>query len=98
MIAWTSSVTAAPPMGRPGGLPNAARPAAPHPSRAGVLLDDGLRRRGRLRQHDLRLAALPLADEELALRRAGLVPLQRPEDRVHGVRAATVREARLGGD
>src|SRR4051812_20113205 len=102
MIAWTNSVTVAaalpraPGTGRQGGcLPDAARPAAPHPSRAGFPLHDRLRGRRRLRQHDLRLAALPLADEELALRRAGLVPLQRAEDRVHGVAADPVGELRL---
>src|SRR4051794_32096493 len=96
MIAWTNSVMVASPDCRPGGAPRGAvRPAAPYPSRPGVLLDDGLRRRGRLGQDDLRLAALPLADQELALRRAPLVPLQRPEDRVHAVRADPVGELRL---
>src|ERR687885_240528 len=85
-----------PPIDRPGGdrvLPSrSARPAAPNPSRAGVLLDDGLRSRGRLREHDLRLAVLPLADQELALRRARLVPLERAEDRVDRVAADPVGE------
>src|SRR5436190_4973327 len=76
MIAWTNSVMVVSSDCRPGGAPcGAARPAAPYPSRAGVLLDDGLRRRLGLGQDDLRLAVLPLADEELALRGARLVPL-----------------------
>src|SRR3954453_2287716 len=60
-----------------------------------VLVDD--RRRGRhvLRQHDLRLAVLPLADEELALRAAVLVPAELPEDRVDLVGADPVRELQL---
>src|SRR4051794_25304683 len=99
MIAWTNSVMVASPGCRPSGTPpGAARPAAPYPSRARGLLDDGLGRRRRLRQHDLRLAVLPLADQELALRGARLVPLERPEDRVHGVRADPVGQLRLVAD
>src|SRR3954454_4055663 len=97
-IAWTNSVMdgVAPRRCRPGGAPSgAARPAGPHPSRSGVLLHDGLRRRGVLGQHDLRLAVLPLADQELSLRRARLVPLERPEDRVDAVRPDPLRELRL---
>src|SRR3954464_5005683 len=90
--AWTNSVMVVPRTVGPdgGGPPPPAppRPSAPYPSRCGVLLDDGLRCRGRLRQHDLRLAVLPLADQELALRRARLVPLQRAEARVDLVRPA----------
>src|SRR3954471_12550876 len=82
--------------GRPGGAPRCApRPAGPYPSRPGVLPDDGLRCRGVLGQDDLRLAVLPLADQELALRRARLVPLERAEDRVDAVRPDPVRELRL---
>src|SRR3954469_23794496 len=99
MIAWTNSVMVVSPDCRPSGAPpGAARPAAPYPSRARVLLDDGLGRRGRLRQHDLRLAVLPLADQELALRGARLVPLERPEDRVDAVAADPVGELRLIAD
>src|SRR3954453_13877699 len=94
--AWTSSVMVVPrTVGPDGGgppPPAADRPSAPCPSRSGVLLDDGLRRRDGLRQQDLRLAVLPLADQELALRRARLVPLQRAEDRVDGVAADPVGE------
>src|SRR5919112_6599476 len=97
--AWTSSVMVFPgTVGPDGGPPAAVRPSAPYPSRSGVLLDDGLRGRGRLRQHDLRLAVLPLADQELALRRAGLVPLQRAEDRVDAVAADPVGELVLVAD
>src|SRR3954464_5872885 len=92
--AWTNSVMVVPrTVGPDGGCPPqpaAARPSAPCPSRSGVLLDDGLRRRDRLRQHDLRLAVLPLADQELALRRAGLAPLQRGGRRVARVAADPV--------
>src|SRR3954466_3061784 len=55
----------------------------------------GVRGRGVLRQDDLRLAALPLADEELALRAAVLVPAQRPEDGRDLVRAQPVGELEL---
>src|SRR4051795_6687136 len=96
MIAWTNSVMVASPGCRPSGTPpGAARPAAPYPSRARGLLDDGLGRRRRLRQDDLRLAVLPLADQELALRGARLVPLERAEDGVDAVRPDPVRELRL---
>src|SRR3954451_8366973 len=99
MMAWTNSVMVVSPDCRPSGAPpGAARPAAPYPSRARGLLDDGLGRRGRLRQHDLRLAVLPLADQYLPLRGARLVPLERPEDGVHGVRADPVRELGLVAD
>src|SRR4051794_25772016 len=99
MIAWTNSVMVASPAGRPGGAPlDAVRPAAPCPSLPGVPLDDALRRRGVLGQDDLRLAVLPLADQELPLRGARLVPLERPEDRVDAVRADPVGELGLIGD
>src|SRR5215217_1589526 len=52
-------------------------------------------RGGVLRQHDLRLAALPLADEELALRPAVRLPAQRTEDRVDLVLAQPVGELEL---
>src|SRR3954466_5888534 len=95
MMAWTSSVTALPRPRWPGDLP-AARPRCEHPpSRSRRLLDDRLRRGRGLREHDLRLAVLPLADQELALRRPGLVPLQRAEDRVDAVRPDPVGELRL---
>src|SRR4051812_31601435 len=72
-----------------------ALPALPLPGGRLLALDDLVARRRRLGQHDLRLAVLPLADEELALRRAGVIPLQRPEDRVDGVRAQPVGELLL---
>src|SRR5690348_898212 len=96
MSAWTSSVMVASGSGGPGGggppRPAAGRLRAPCPSRSRGLLDDGLRGRRRLRQHDLRLAVLPLPDQELALRRARLVPLERAEDRVDAVAADPVGE------
>src|SRR3954452_13854448 len=96
ITAWTSSVmVASGTVGPDGGPPTAVRASGPCPSRSGALLDDGLRRRRRLRQHDLRLAVLPLADQELALRRARLIPLERAEDRGDAVRPDPVRELRL---
>src|SRR5262245_27757298 len=73
---------------------------APPPSisllgRGLVALDDVVACGGVLRQHDLRLAALPLADEELPLRAAVRVPAQRAEDRVDRVRAQPVGELEL---
>src|SRR4051794_39372234 len=99
ITAWTSSVmVASGAVGPDGGPPAAVRPSAPCPSRCGVLLDDGLRGRLRLREDDLGLAVLPLTDQELALRRARLVPPERPEDRVDAVAADPVRELRLIAD
>src|SRR3954470_1717102 len=93
ITAWTSSVmVASGTVGPDGGPPTAVRPSEPCPSRCGALLDDGLRRRRRLRQHDLRLAVLPLADQELALRRARLIPLERAEDRGDAVAADPIGE------
>src|ERR1044072_8179300 len=52
-------------------------------------VDHVIGRGGILREHDLGLAVLPLADEELALRAAVLVLAQRAEDRVDRVRAGS---------
>src|SRR3954454_16761540 len=57
--------------------------------------DDLVGRRGLVGQHDLGLAVLPLADEELALRAAVLGPAQRAEDRVDRVLAQPVGELEL---
>src|SRR5215217_7154343 len=57
--------------------------------------DDLVGRRGLLGQHDLGLAVLPLADEELALRPAVVLPAQRTEDRVDLVVAQPVGELEL---
>src|SRR3954454_12748281 len=87
---WSSSVIwRFPDRGGPGR--HAPHPAAGSARRRGpVGLDHLVGRRGALRQHDLRLAVLPLADQELALRAALLVPAQRSEDRVDLVVAQPV--------
>src|SRR5919202_6486871 len=77
---WTSSVT------RRDDASLGARLPARH---------DLVGRRRLLGQHDLRRAVLPLADEELALRAAVLVPAQRAEDRVDRVAAQPVGELEL---
>src|SRR3954454_21071753 len=72
------------------GLPETAAGARrlPRPSLC-VLLparlreDDLLRRRDHLRKDDLRLALLPLREEERLARRALRVPAERAEDRPH---------------
>src|SRR5262245_17353137 len=81
-MVWMSSV-----IGAPAGTVLLAARLPPRQRR--------VRGRGVLRQHDLRLAALPLADQELALRAPVLVPAQRSEDRLDLVLADPVGELEL---
>src|SRR5919107_1854345 len=71
----------------PGTHPGACSPWTGKALLAPVRLreDDPVRGGDLLRQHDLGRAALPLGKDELLFRRAGLVPTELPEDRLHGI-------------
>src|SRR5438046_7839448 len=70
--------------------PRTRRSSLSAPARLGV--HDLLARRSDLRQDDLRLAVLPLGDQEGLARRAVRVPAQRAEDRPHRVSVQVVAD------
>src|SRR5215213_2369499 len=101
MSAWRNSVTGRAyrpdPRGAPCGRPTRSPPTPVLlPAALGAPPRNDLVRGSRLlRQDDLGHATLPLADEELALRPAELIPAQRAEDRVDLVLAEPVGELHL---
>src|SRR5919204_6465755 len=100
-IVWINSVISAlrfrsgrPPRGEPA-APRWVRRPPQRLLRAGSPVLDRVRRRLILREDHLRLAVLPLADQELTDGRAPVVPLQRSEDGVDPVVAQVIRQRRL---
>src|ERR687887_309217 len=94
MMVWTSCVTVTP--WRRG------EAAQPRPCRGSSLLlpsrlrvHDRVARGGVVGGDDLLVAVLPLSEQERLLGRAGVVPAERPQDRVDRVRVQPVGERLL---
>src|SRR5215217_5089329 len=95
MIAWTSWLIRKGETG--GGSPPARRRGLCSESLLPrrLRIDDLVRGRRVLGEHDLLVAALPLGEQEGLLRSPCLVPREGPEDRVHGVVSEPVGERLL---